>query len=48
MGLIGPNGAGKSTLFSCIAGYHSVTSGTIDFDGKRISGSRRRQSAGGG
>lgn len=38
VGLIGPNGAGKSTLFSCVAGYHPVTSGTIDFDGHRISG----------
>jgi branched-chain amino acid transport system ATP-binding protein len=38
VGLIGPNGAGKSTLFSCIAGYYPVTSGTIDFEGKRISG----------
>ncbi|HEX8042682.1 ABC transporter ATP-binding protein [Candidatus Deferrimicrobium sp.] len=38
VGLIGPNGAGKSTLFSCIAGYYPVTSGTIDFNGNRISG----------
>lgn len=38
VGLIGPNGAGKSTLFSCIAGYYPVTSGTIAFGGKRISG----------
>lgn len=38
VGLIGPNGAGKSTLFSCIAGYYPVTSGTIAFDGRRISG----------
>jgi branched-chain amino acid transport system ATP-binding protein len=38
IGLIGPNGAGKTTLFSCIAGYFPVTSGTIVFDGKRISG----------
>lgn len=36
LGLIGPNGAGKTTLFNCIAGHHSVTSGTIRFQGKGI------------
>jgi branched-chain amino acid transport system ATP-binding protein len=36
LGLIGPNGAGKTTLFNCIAGHHSVTSGTIKFQGKDI------------
>jgi branched-chain amino acid transport system ATP-binding protein len=38
VGLIGPNGAGKTTLFSCIAGTYPVTSGTITFDGRPISG----------
>ena len=37
--LIGPNGAGKTTLFSCIAGYHRITSGTIAFDGHSIANS---------
>lgn len=36
LGLIGPNGAGKTTLFSCIAGFHSLTSGTVTFDGQDI------------
>jgi len=34
--LIGPNGAGKTTLFSCIAGYHRVTAGSILLDGQEI------------
>ena len=34
--LIGPNGAGKTTLFSCIAGYHRISSGSISFDGREI------------
>jgi branched-chain amino acid transport system ATP-binding protein len=38
VGLIGPNGAGKTTLFSCIAGTYPVTSGTIAFDGRPLSG----------
>ncbi|GAC1659734.1 MAG: ABC transporter ATP-binding protein [Candidatus Elarobacter sp.] len=36
VGLIGPNGAGKTTLFSCIAGYHRVSAGSIVFDGHEI------------
>ena len=36
VGLIGPNGAGKTTLFSCIAGYHRITKGSIVFDGREI------------
>jgi branched-chain amino acid transport system ATP-binding protein len=38
LGLIGPNGAGKTTLFNCVAGHHPVTSGTIKFQGKDITG----------
>ena len=37
-GLIGPNGAGKSTLFNLITGYHSPTTGTVAFGGRRIDG----------
>ncbi len=35
--LLGRNGAGKTTLLKSIAGYQSITEGTIAVDGKRIS-----------
>lgn len=38
LGLLGPNGSGKSTTFSCIAGLHTPTAGTITFDGKDVTG----------
>ena len=34
--LIGPNGAGKSTLFKMIIGVHSLNSGDVLFNGKKI------------
>lgn len=37
-GLIGPNGAGKTTLFAVIAGFEPPTSGTVQFQGKDITG----------
>ena len=40
IGLIGANGAGKTTLFAIIAGNQRPTTGTITFDGERISGRR--------
>jgi branched-chain amino acid transport system ATP-binding protein len=36
--LIGPNGAGKTTFFNMLAGLYTPTSGTITFQGKRITG----------
>jgi branched-chain amino acid transport system ATP-binding protein len=36
--LIGPNGAGKTTTFNLISGLYTPTSGTISFQGRRISG----------
>lgn len=36
LGVIGPNGAGKTTLFNCISGFHSVTSGSIVFNGEDV------------
>ena len=33
VGIVGPNGAGKTTLFNSISGVHSLTSGTVLFDG---------------
>jgi branched-chain amino acid transport system ATP-binding protein len=40
LGLIGPNGAGKTTLFNMLSGAEKPTTGTIEFDGHRISGLR--------
>ncbi len=38
MGLIGPNGAGKSTLLAMLAGTLPVSSGTILYQGKDVTG----------
>jgi branched-chain amino acid transport system ATP-binding protein len=38
LGIIGPNGAGKTTTFNMIAGFYKPTSGTIEYEGRRISG----------
>jgi branched-chain amino acid transport system ATP-binding protein len=38
IGLIGPNGAGKTTLINLISGAFAPTSGTITYNGERISG----------
>jgi ABC-type sugar transport system ATPase subunit len=35
---LGPSGCGKSTLLFCIAGLEDITSGSILFDGRDISG----------
>ena len=37
-GLIGPNGAGKTTAFSLISGFQKPTSGSVVFNGERITG----------
>jgi branched-chain amino acid transport system ATP-binding protein len=36
--LIGPNGAGKTTFFNMITGLYKPTSGTIEFDGRDVTG----------
>jgi branched-chain amino acid transport system ATP-binding protein len=38
LGIIGPNGAGKSTIFNMICGNFKPTSGTLTFQGKKITG----------
>ena len=37
-GLIGPNGSGKTTLINCISGSLRNDGGSIEFEGKEISG----------
>ncbi|MFC3959811.1 ABC transporter ATP-binding protein [Halovivax cerinus] len=37
-GMIGPNGAGKSTTFDCITGFHTPDGGTVELDGRPITG----------
>lgn len=45
-GLIGPNGAGKTTLFNCLSRLYRCDSGSIDFDGHRLTGLPRHRIAG--
>ncbi|MBV8667557.1 MAG: branched-chain amino acid ABC transporter ATP-binding protein/permease [Burkholderiaceae bacterium] len=37
-GLIGPNGSGKSTMMNVLTGIYRPTDGSVEFDGKAISG----------
>ena len=36
--IVGPSGCGKTTLLNAIAGFHSLTSGTIHLDGEMLCG----------
>jgi NitT/TauT family transport system ATP-binding protein len=36
--IVGPSGCGKTTLLNAIAGFHSITSGTISLDGETLCG----------
>ncbi len=38
--IIGPNGAGKTTFFNVVTGFYKPTTGTVVFDGQKISGLR--------
>jgi ABC-type branched-subunit amino acid transport system ATPase component/ABC-type branched-subunit amino acid transport system permease subunit len=37
-GLIGPNGSGKSTMMNVLTGIYQPTVGSVEFDGRKISG----------
>ena len=38
--IIGPNGAGKTTFFNILTGFYRPTFGTIEFNGRGITGAR--------
>ncbi len=40
LGLIGPNGSGKSTLFNCILGQLTPDRGSVEVNGRSVSGRR--------
>ena len=41
--IVGPSGCGKTTLLNAVAGFHSITSGTILLDGVQLCGEGRPQ-----
>ena len=43
LSIIGPNGAGKTTVFNLITGIYPPTSGSIFYEGKKISGLKPHQ-----
>jgi oligopeptide transport system ATP-binding protein len=43
LGLVGESGCGKSTLARCLARIHTITSGTVVFEGTDITNYSRRQ-----
>jgi oligopeptide/dipeptide ABC transporter ATP-binding protein len=43
LGLVGESGCGKSTLGRCLVRLHSLTSGTLTYDGRDISKLSRRE-----
>ena len=47
LGVIGPNGAGKSTLVDAISGFLTNAEGTVDLDGKPLTGSPSKRARAG-
>jgi len=43
LGLIGPNGSGKTTLFNCILGQLRPDAGSVEINGRAVSGRRPSQ-----
>ncbi|MFC9999979.1 ABC transporter ATP-binding protein [Nocardia sp. NPDC127526] len=43
LGLIGPNGAGKTTCFNAISGVYPPSGGTVYFDGKPLTKTKRNE-----
>ena len=48
LALVGTNGAGKSTLLRVVAGLETPTAGSVEFDGRDITGVRAERLAGEG
>jgi branched-chain amino acid transport system ATP-binding protein len=38
LGLMGPNGAGKTTVLNMLSGLETPSKGSVEFDGKRLTG----------
>ncbi len=38
LGLLGPNGSGKSTFINLVSGHYTLSSGEVQFEGRRLSG----------
>jgi ABC-type branched-subunit amino acid transport system ATPase component len=47
-GIIGPNGAGKTTVFNLVTGVYRPDAGSIDFEGRSLTGIRPDQIVGAG